>query len=1024
MLRAYRGTQGRRTAPSWIKSALALALCSGAAIRGAAQSAPDGYTPGTSLASGLGVTESVATIMAREAALGPHTNGPARELKPRLVRNASTLPQNPGSPATSHWPASKASATKQTTTQGGMFTPQVVATSFLGAQISDTVGYVPPDSMADVGPSQIVVCVNGRIRSFNKDGSRDGALDATTDAFFGSVLGGSSTSDPRVRFDRLSGRWFITMITVNTPNYVLIAVSSGPTISSTSSFTFFSFQADPTNFGDYDTLGVDANALYIGVNVFRGNTFVNTTGFVVNKTNLMNGTLTVTTFANLISTGRHGRLLAGPYTPHGVNNDDPATTEGYFIGVDNQTAGTLTIRRITSPGGTPAISGNIFVTVPTTGNPLGGVPALGSTSGLDDLDDRLFATRMHNGSLWTAHNIEVDANGNASSAGGRDGSRWYQLNNMTGTPTLVQSGTLFDSAASNPRNFWIPSCAMSGQGHMALGSSVAGNNERADIAVAGRFASDAPGTLQAPTTAVTSSSSYNVNTGGSVYRWGDFSVTTVDPEDDMTMWTVQEYCNANNSWGVQVIKLLAPPPAIPTSCSPATVTQGVANVSVTIQGISANGRGFFDPGAGFPNHISTSVDGGGVTVSSVAYTDPMTLTAVLSVAGGAVLGARTITVTNPDGQAAVSVSGILTIAATGPVNQAPTLAVIPNQALAVGMTLMVTNQASDPDGDQLTFSLGPGAAANAYIDPTNGMFTWTPTGAQLGSNNFTVVVTDSGSPALSASQNFGVMVLPSNSPPALAVISNQTIAVGMTLVVPNQASDPDGDELSYSLGAGAALGAYVNSASGLFTWGPTGAQVGSNSFTVVVTDSGFPPLSASQSFAVMVLPSNNPPVLAAISNRTIHAGWTLVITNSATDPDVPPQVLTFSLDPGAPSTAVINPTNGVFSWTPDGTYINTTNTVTVQVTDNGLPPLSAAESFLVAVKPPPTIETILVTNDTVTIAWDAIAGQAYRVQYKTNVDDSVWSDLAPDLTAGGPAASATDAPGLESQRFYRVMVLP
>ncbi len=913
-----------------MKSGLALALCGGVAVHGVAQSVPEVYTPGTLWAHGRGVTESMAAIMAHEAALGPHTNGPAREVKPRLVRDASRLPQNPASPATSLWPTGKGFATGQTTSQGAMFTPQVVGTSFLGAQISDTVGYVPPDSMADVGPSQILVCVNGRIRTFTKNGVADGTLNATTDAFFGSVSGGSSTTDPRVRYDRLSGRWFVTMLTVNTPNFVLIAVSSGPTINSASSFTFYSFQADPSNFGDYDTLGVDANALYVGVNVFRGNTFVNTTGFVVNKTNLMNGTLTVTAFANLISTGRHGRLLAGPYTPHGVNNDDPAATEGYFIGVDNQTAGTLTIRRVTNPGGTPAISGNIFVTVPTTGNPLGGVPALGSTSDLDDLDDRLFATRMHNGSLWTAHNIEVNASGNASSTGGRDGSRWYQLNNMTGTPTLVQSGTLFDPAASNPRNFWMPSCAMSGQGHMALGSSVAGNNERADIAVAGRFANDAQGTIQAPTTAVTSSSSYNVNTGGSVYRWGDFSVTTVDPNDDMTMWTVQEFCNANNSWGVQVIKLLAPPPATPASCAPASVTQGVANVSVTIHGTSANGSGFFDPGTGFPNHISASVDGGGVTVSSVTYMDPTTLTAVLSVAGGAAAGARTITVTNPDGQSAVSASGILTIAAVGPANAAPTLAAIPNQTMALGMTLLVTNVAGDPDGDQLTFGLGLGLATNAYINPTNGLFIWTPTGAQVGSNNFTVVVTDSGSP----------------------------------------------------------------------------------------------PLSASQSFGVMVLPSNSPPVLASIANRTIHLGWTLVITNSAADLDAPPQILTFSLDPGAPLTAHINPTNGVFAWTSDGSYVDTTNTFTVRVTDNGLPPLSDAKSFTVKVVPLPMIEAVSVTNDTVIMTWSAIAGQGYRLQYRTNVGDAIWNDLAPDVTATGPNATATDAPGAVSQRFYRVLVLP
>jgi hypothetical protein len=67
-----------------------------------------------------------------------------------------------------------------------------------------------------------------------------GALDASTDNFFASVRGGDPTSDPRVRFDRISGRWFVTIITVAFPNRVLIAVSSGAVLTGSASFTFFS----------------------------------------------------------------------------------------------------------------------------------------------------------------------------------------------------------------------------------------------------------------------------------------------------------------------------------------------------------------------------------------------------------------------------------------------------------------------------------------------------------------------------------------------------------------------------------------------------------------------------------------------------------------------------------------------------------------------------------------------------------------------------------------------------------------
>src|SRR6185369_11517792 len=108
--------------------------------------------------------------------------------------------------------------------------------------------------------------------------------------------------------------------------------------------------------------------------------------------------------------------------------------------------------------------------------------------------------------------------------------------------------------------------------------------------------------------------------------------------------------------------LLAPPPATPGGTIPVSVQQGVTT-NVVLTGTVVGGSGFFDPGAGFTNHISAAVNGGGVTVNSVTFTDPTHITLNLTVAAGAAAGARSITVTNPDGQAVTSGSGILTVAA-------------------------------------------------------------------------------------------------------------------------------------------------------------------------------------------------------------------------------------------------------------------------------------------------------------------------------------------------------------------------
>ena len=71
--------------------------------------------------------------------------------------------------------------------------------------------------------------VNGRIKSFTKDGAPFGALNATDAAFWGSVAP-TGVADPEVRYDRLSGRWFLMGITVDewVNNKIAIAVSDGP----------------------------------------------------------------------------------------------------------------------------------------------------------------------------------------------------------------------------------------------------------------------------------------------------------------------------------------------------------------------------------------------------------------------------------------------------------------------------------------------------------------------------------------------------------------------------------------------------------------------------------------------------------------------------------------------------------------------------------------------------------------------------------------------------------------------------
>jgi hypothetical protein len=95
--------------------------------------------------------------------------------------------------------------------------------------------------------------------------------------------------------------------------------------------------------------------------------------------------------------------------------------------------------------------------------------------------------------------------------------------------------------------------------------------------------------------------------------------------------------------------------------------------------------------------------------------------------------------------------------------------------------------------------------------------------------------------------------------------------------------------------------------------------------------------------------ANVAPVLAAIGDKTVAEGTALTFTAAATDANLPAQALAFSLDAGAPSGASIVAATGVFTWTPTEAQGPGNFPLTVRVTDNGTPPLSAAETITVHV---------------------------------------------------------------------------
>ncbi len=242
-------------------------------------------------------------------------------------------------------------------------------------------------------------------------------------------------------------------------------------------------------------------------------------------------------------------------------------------------------------------------------------------------------------------------------------------------------------------------------------------------------------------------------------------------------------------------------------------------------------------------------------------------------------------------------------------NVAPVLDPIGDKTVDEMTLLAFTATATDANipAQTLTFSLS-GAPAGASMT-SSGVFTWTPSEAQgPGDYTFDVVVSDG---SLTDSETITVHVNEVNVAPVLDPIGGKTVTVESLLTFTATATDADipAQTLAFSL-IGAPAGASIT-AGGVFSWTPS--ALGDYTFDVVVSDGS---LSDSETITVSVVATpNTAPVLDPIGGKTVDEGNLLTFTATATDSDIPAQILTFSLGGAVPAGASIT-SGGVFSWTP------------------------------------------------------------------------------------------------------------
>ena len=420
-----------------------------------------------------------------------------------------------------------------------------IGQNFTGSTYRGNSGFIPPDTNGAVGNAYYVELINGSYTAYRKS---DGvAVQRSSLDRFWSNAGVSAQNfafDPRIVYDKESGHWFAAALdNPGVANSYLVAVSNSA--DPTGGWKAFKIASDSTGtrWADFPTLGVNSQGVYIGANMFpvsgTADTLVNV--LVLPKADLIAPTPVVsnhTLFSN-VNPSDIG-FSVQPVVNLNANTTLPETLISAFD--TNQLKRSDITGSITSPtlsltagSGVP----NPFVTLPTYNQSVTAIQP-GGAAALDASDSRLYSSLVQQGNnIWGVQGVQ---------ANGHEAIRWVRLDATNNT--LQETGLI----ASGTRDYFIGSIAVNPNGDVVIGFSGSDINTFASaFAVSGHLTGSTTSfdTVQLLKAGV---ASYEVIANGE-NRWGDYSSTTLDPNDSSRFWTIQEYASATNVWSTQVTEI-------------------------------------------------------------------------------------------------------------------------------------------------------------------------------------------------------------------------------------------------------------------------------------------------------------------------------------------------------------------------------------------------------------------------------------------------------------------------------------
>jgi uncharacterized repeat protein (TIGR03803 family) len=119
-----------------------------------------------------------------------------------------------------------------------------------------------------------------------------------------------------------------------------------------------------------------------------------------------------------------------------------------------------------------------------------------------------------------------------------------------------------------------------------------------------------------------------------------------------------------------------------------------------------------------------------------------------------------------------------------------------------------------------------------------------------------------------------------------------------------------------------------------------------------------------------------------------------------------------------PTASLIQATDGSFYGT---TLFGGTNSIASNCVGDGP---GTVFRLTVAGATSPKILGAAQSGDTLSLSWLALVGRSYQLQFATNVAETNWFNAGASITATNTMMTTSDTSGSDSQRFYRVVLLP